>query len=249
MATDRSFRRIVLGLEPNAPAHCVHIAVDVAQFLSANLSALFVEEQALVDLATMPFSREFRPSSGWQPIEPDRLFREMDALAKAAERSFAAATRSLRGGAEFKVVRGSAVEILSAQTGAGDLLILSEPKQPAHAPEHFLALFAAARQSASAVMIVPRRVARRQGVVVVVPASDDDPAIAVASAIAAAAREDIVSIGGQPALASPAEIAATFSRVRERLVVISGAAFDPSVPLRIAASRKVPVLVIDHGGA
>lgn len=239
--------------------------------LRLDLFGLFVEEQSLLDLAAMPFGREFRLlGGGWHPINLDQLAREIDAAARNMERLFRETARGLPTAARFQIVRGSLAETIAAVPQSGDIVIVPEPMHPGeHAAHQFPAMVNAALRSAAAVMLVPRRVVRRSGAIVAIAANADDPSITTAAAIAAAAHEELVivetfkapngrrnhvhtingvrtryiSVGR--ALVGASGIAAALGPLHERLVVTNRSDFDASVPTQVASIRRVPVLVIE----
>ena len=267
-----SFSRIVIGLYHNARDDSVRIAAEVADLLRLELLGLFIEEQDLLDLAAMPFVREFRPlGGGWCRLDAAQLARDLDDASRSARRRFTEAAKGLQKTAQFQTVRGSLADTIASILRAGDIVIVAEPAHPAEqVANRFGALMRAAFRSAAAVLIVPRHVVRRSGAVVAIAASPDDPAIAAAAAIAVTAGEDLVVVEADhlPAagpsaraislgdlkvirislpreLASAVGIAAALSAVRDRLVVISRDAFGDALPLALAAVRGVPVLVME----
>ena len=190
------FSRIVIGLYHNAPDDSVRIAAEVAALLRLELLGLFVEEQELLDLAAMPFVREFRPlGGGWSRIDADQLARDLDHASHSAGRRFAEAAKALQTRARFQTIRGSLADTVASILRTGDIVLIAEPAHPAeHVAGRFGALMQAAFRSAAAVLIVPHHIVRRSGAVVAIAASPDDPAPAAAAAIAAAAHEDLVIV-------------------------------------------------------
>ena len=68
------FTRIVVGLH-HGPAQdaAVGLAADLAELLRLDLFGLFITDESVLSLASLPFAREFRPSGGgWQPIDVER---------------------------------------------------------------------------------------------------------------------------------------------------------------------------------
>jgi hypothetical protein len=269
MATP-DFKRILVALHHGAPSPTMGLAAEVAALLRLDLLGLFVQEEGLIELAALPFAREFRPLGGWRSIEPDRLSEELELAARGAERRFAQAVKGLDTACRFEVVKGSIADSIASMSSGGDIVMISQPAHPAeHATRQFASLLAAAARS-SAVMLVPKQVARKSGAVVAVASHPGDPSIETAASIAAAAREQTIVLAayrgageGRSAgarsnaadgmrrvpvaheqLSEGAGITSAFQQLNERLVVMTRGFFAESVPFRIASLRRDPVLIV-----
>jgi hypothetical protein len=272
-----SFKRLVLGLQPSAHDRTMQLAVELADLLHLDLLGLFVEDTSLHDLASMPFSREFRSlGGGWHTMDLDRLSRDFELAARSIERKFMDAAKRLPTGYQFKVARGPVARTFASVSRNDDIVMIVEPQSPAErATQQFSWLLEAAFQSAAAVMLVPPHITRTKGPVVAIAASSDDPSIHAAAAIAFAAKEELVIIEadgldaddprvhklaadtsltikrvatGNIGLADPAACALAFHEIQERLVVMTRGAFADGVASAIAAARRVPVLVVEPPG-
>ncbi len=266
-----SFKRLVLGLQPNAADQSMRFAVELAELLQLELLGLFLDDSSLRELAHFPFVREFRgPGAGWQPIDIERVSRDLDLAAANLKRVFDQVTQEL-GTARFEVARGSLAETIAAIARAGDIFIIVEPLNPAErATSQFSWLTEAAFRSGATVLLVPSRIRRSQGPVVAISGEPDDPSIHAAALLAIAAKEELMIIDADHRQASNADkvaaetglrveqiaaargafpdpVACTqaFRHLQERLIVMSRGAFDPTVASTIAAVRQVPVLVIE----
>jgi len=268
------FKRLVLALQPAAPDRGLQVATELADLLQVELLGLCLEDSGLRDLARLPFAREFRGLTiGWQPIEQERLSRDLELAARGLERMFDAAVKELPTTARFEVLRGRLTESIAAISRSGDILVLMEPVSPAErATSQFTWLSEAAFRSAAAVLLVPQRIVRSRGPIVAIAAMPDDPSIHAGAALAIAAKEELVIIdanhhqvsidatrlsGGETGLKverltaaktafpDPAACTQAFRYLQERLVVMTRGAFDESVALIIASARQVPVLVIE----
>src|ERR1035437_2294902 len=103
-----SFKRLVLGLQPGAHDRTMRLAVELADLLHLDLLGLFLEDTSLLDLAGIPFSREFRPlGGGWHTLDLDRLLHDFELAARSIERKFMGAAKRLPPGCQFEVARGS----------------------------------------------------------------------------------------------------------------------------------------------
>ena len=272
-----SFKRLVLGLQPGAHDRTVRLAVELADLLHLDLLGLFLEDTSLLDLAGIPFSREFRPlGGGWHAINLEQVLHDFELAARSVERKFMGAAKRLPTGYQFEVARGSPAKTFASVSRRDDIVMIVEPQSLAErATQQFAWLLEAAFRSAAAVMLVPPHIARTKGPVVAIAASPDDPSVYAAAAIAIAAREELVVIeaDGQDAddprirelatdtgliikrvaaarigLADPAACALAFRQITERLIVMTRAAFAEGTASAIAAARRVPVLVIEAAG-
>ena len=268
-----SFRRLVLGLQPGAHDRTMRLAVELADLLHLDLLGLFLEDTSLLDLAGIPFSREFRPlGGGWHTIDLDRLLHDFELAARSIERKFLDAAKHLPTASQFEVARGSLAKTF-ASVSRRDIVMIVEPRNPAErATQQFAWLLEAAFRSAAAVMLVPPQIARTTGPVVAIAASAGDPCIRAAVAIALAAREELVIIDTDGGIADdpdlrklaadtglaikhaaaaglnltdPAACALAFRQIQERLIVMSRVAFANQPASEIAAARRVPVLVVE----
>ena len=269
-----SFKRLVLGLQPGAHDGTMRLAVELADLLHLDLLGLFLEDTSLRNLASIPFSREFRPlGGGWHTLDLDRLSRDFELAARIIERKFMSAAKRLLTGYQFEIARGPMAKTLSSVSRTDDIVMIVEPRSPVErATWQFSWLLEAAFRSAAAVMLVPPHIARTKGPVVAIAASPGDPAIRAAAAIASAAKEELVIIeaDGRDAddpwirkraddtglairriaaanigRADPAAWARAFRQIQERLIVITRGAFADEAASAIAAERRVPVLVVE----
>jgi hypothetical protein len=272
MAEHPKFRRIVVGLSCHrpSPGDGMRLATEMARLLHLDVFGLFVQEESLFDVASLPFSREFKIlGGGWCPFESGQLARELEAVASRAHRALDEAARNLQTACRFEVVRGSMVESIAAVSSAEDIILMTEPAGAAEFATPSFAILKAAFQSAAAVLLVPRRIARSQGPVVAIAHEPDDPSVAAARPIAVAAKEELVvvelfaSAGGGGSLTenaltetrvrrlsaggagsiSVAAVDSALRHVRERLIVMTRK--DDEAPSAIAAKRQVPILVIE----
>ncbi len=272
-----SFKRLVLGLQPGAHDRTMQLAVELADLLHLDLLGLFLEDTSLRDLASIPFSREFRPlGGGWHAIDLDRLSHDFELAARSIERKFMGAAKRLPTGYQFEVARGPMAETFASVSRSDDIVMIVEPQSPAErATQQFSWLLEAAFQSAAAVMLVPPHIARTKGPVVAIATSPDDPSIEAAAAIALAAKEELVIIeaDGHDAddtrirklaadtgltikrvaavrlgLADPTACALAFRQIQERLIVMTRGALADGTASAIAAARRVPVLVVEPLG-
>jgi len=269
------FKRIVLGLHRSAADRTsLGLAVELAELLRVDLLGIFLADEGIFRLAGLPFARELRSlGGGWRALDVDELGRDVELMARNAQRLFAEMAVTLRTDCSFSVMRGASSETIATVSRAGDIVMIVEPEVPAERVTHpFAAVLAAALRSAASVMLVPRRVVRRTGPVVAISATPEDASIAAALPIAAAAGEDRGAVAGfetdRARSAQLAEAAAAvglrgrtvvrrgppknasvaslvLAGLNERLLVMSRRAVGDSMPSMLATLRRVPVLVVD----
>jgi hypothetical protein len=269
-----SFKRLVLGLQPGAHDRTMQLAVELADLLHLDLLGLFLEDTSLRDLASIPFSREFRSlGGGWHTIDIDQLSHDFELAARGIERKFVGAAKRLLTGYQFEVARGPMAKTFATFSRIDDIVMIVEPQSPAErATQQFSWLLEAAFQAVAAVMLVPSNIARAKGPVVAIATSQDDSSIDAAAAIALAAKEELVIIeadgdeiddtrlrklaagtdliikrvaADRPGLADPAACAHAFRQIQERLIVMTRGALADRTVSAIAAARQVPVLVVE----
>lgn len=269
-----SFKRLVLGLQPSEPGRTVRFGVELANLLHVELLGLFLEDAGLRQLASIPVARELRPlGGGWQPIELDRLSRELELVARRTERLFVDAAKLLTARSQFEVVRGPAAETIASISRADDIFMISEPSSTADRVTYqFSSLVQAAVQSIASVVFVPPHPVRSAGAVLAIAVTPDDPSINTAAAIAAAAKEELIivevgkhvtleqdirklaadeglrinrTIVDARALADPVALTHALHNMRERLTVVTRGVLTDDVARSIASSRRLPVLMVE----
>ena len=265
------FRRLVLGLQPGAPASTTELAVELAGLFDLELIGLFIDDDALRHWAAMPAARAISAlGAAWNSLEFAHGSGEADYAAESARRRFAVASERLER-RRFEIVRGAAAQALAAISRPEDILVIVPPAAAAdRVAEPFASLLEAAFASPAAVMLVPRRIARPAGSIVAI-AAPDDPSVEVASAIAAATGESHVVVdmrraGGEalhlevrsgtgnhshrPLRAGPVDYLVeaaphALRELKERLIVISRGVLRNEIALAIALIRGAPVLSIN----
>jgi hypothetical protein len=264
--------RVVLGLwHTTADAASIEAAAELARLLRLGLHGLFVEDEALLTMAALPFAREIRLATHtWRELSADAVETEMRHAAEEAQRLLDAAARATGIASAFEVVRGDPAACIAAACRAGDILAVTDPGAAGLAAHGGLRLREDAGEAAS-ILLLPARPAARRGSIVAIAQDAADPALAAAGALAAATGEDLVLLLAQGTApdaaramaASVQEAGRTHRRVatrivhgsgsenvleamaglRERLIVIARAAPLAAAGARLAAVRGVPVLL------
>jgi hypothetical protein len=235
--------RILLALErwPSRPA-LVDPALAVAKAMQAVITTLYVENEALLRYAALPFAREVDPHSGEERrLDPAALERAFRAEAQRAHRALLAAARHHDVPLSFRVARGSMHGVAETAAEEADILVLglfgaigrpvstqSAQRRAVPAPR-VLAFYSGGPESARA-LAMARRVAEAsaQPLAVLAPPAQRRSAEALLAEVGAlSALGDMAS----PDLAAFLEVAA---REPEATVVLPYSAAGPLAPLRQA---------------
>jgi hypothetical protein len=211
----------------------------------------------------------------WRKLDRLQLAEEQRTAATEARRMLGEAAAALGVAQRFEIVSGDPALFIAASSHAGDIIVVSQPRLPAERLVHATARWLeAAHGCAASVMLVPQSPARREGPVAAVVCAESDPALSIAANIAAAAGETLLLlIWGTPELmgtaverarsaglprqrivirsirgVAPEDVLSGLGSGNERLVVLGRGACgtdDAAVSAHIAASRGVPVLVVE----
>jgi hypothetical protein len=261
------FKRLVLGLRPGPSHPAVKLGVQLADVLQIDLLGLFLDDANLRQLAGIPFARELRSlGGGWQPIESDRLTRELELAARNTERLFVEAARPLGARGRFEVMQAVTAEAVTSVSRADDIVMISDPSRFVD-PQQFLSFSRAALQSDASIMFAPPCPARSSGPVVAIAPRAGDPSVDVAAAIAVAAGEDLIVVGegasgtfgrseGKSSVHARVHVQRTYGfgdaraldhalqDLRERLLVCTRGGISDDTARSLAALRRLPVLLI-----
>jgi hypothetical protein len=260
-------RRIVLHLHHGAVSRdLLREAADMARLLGLGLFAVFVEDEAVHGLASLPFAREFRlPSHAWQPIDPEQLAADFRHAAGLTKRLLDDVARDCGVVCGFEVRRGDPSVEVAAVLRSNDIVVLAERADVL--TDSFLRAWRSATGSNASVLLLPPGMTRRHGPVAVLAAAGAR-GVATGAHIARIARETLIVLGdeaGRDAVLREANLSATHSQVRdlpaltetalqralgtqaERLLVTDRDGLPPdqeAALLRVAASRGTPVLLV-----
>jgi hypothetical protein len=215
-ATRSTHRRLIVEFchgEPNA--RTLRAAAEFALLLELELHGLFIEDEALLALAELPFAREIRlPTHEWQNIESGRIVAELRHAADVAQRLLHDVAAALGVPNAFEVRRGDPAETMAAIASGGDIIVVAAQAAPGgRVAPAASRVHAAAHGSAASLLLLPSRLAARQGPVVAVLTSVDDPSLAPAARAA-------VNTNGRLLVLTPDGEAAMGDRVLERAVAL-----------------------------
>ena len=180
MATEPRPGRVILHLHHGATERAIiRAAAELAQMLGVALQGVFLEDEALPELAALPFIREFRLGTGaWQKLDRQQIAEEQRAAAAEARRLLDEAAAALGVTRLFEIISGDPALFVAATSQAGDIIVVAQPRLPAERLVHATARWLeAAHGCAASVLLVPRMLARRAGPVAAVVCAESDPAL------------------------------------------------------------------------
>ncbi len=193
--TPTAYRRVVLELyHGGADAETMRAAAEFARLLGLGLHCLFIEDEALLALAALPFARELRlPTHQWSPIDADTMAAELRQAAAEMRRLLDEIIGSVGVPGAFEVLRGDPAACIAAVCQAGDIVVVAQPGPPSVRTTHGIAqAHAAAHGSAASVLLLPAHFRPRRGPVVAVLADAADASLDAACGLATAAGEGLV---------------------------------------------------------
>jgi hypothetical protein len=267
------YRRLIVELgQGGADDALIRLAAEFALGMGLDLHGLFIEDEALLHVAAMPFAREIRlPSHQWQTMTTGRMEAELHLAAETAHRRLRHVVAELGIHAAFEVRRGQPHLCIAGVCTAADIVVMpavasTDPGGPD--------LLRSAEESVASVLLVPRHPGRLTGAVAVVAGPAGDPAVHLAARIAVMRHDRLFVVqipdGGATAaqhqqqageLGIPSDrvtlrnaggsdaddVLRALGDARERLVVLTRAAMvhlGIDDASHIARARNVPVLVL-----
>lgn len=254
--------RIVIALDPAAPRDEVFEAIlALYDAADADITALFIEDDNLLRLASLPGVVEIRalPGSGARPFDLDALRDQLDRRAAEVRATCERAAMTMKLRSRFTIVRGDVVTSLAGACVDAELLVVGRSLRSAGlrtwlgaAPERLARVWPGSARpgpgpSAPALMFVhePWRSGRS---VMVLDGDDASAARALRLAQALAAREGLplerLALGTSPAAgasnAAPAHEADATAELRDRC-----ARSDPRVLVLPLGARLLERIDLD----
>ncbi|MDH3741218.1 MAG: hypothetical protein OER56_06415 [Hyphomicrobiales bacterium] len=236
---DRSSCRIVIGLKAASDIDPpVDAATVLASAIKAELVGLFIEEEAMMDLASLPFASAISfGASKPQPLTPDTMKQAIARGAMMCQRALSTRATSARIKWSFSRQPGSAPETVRAALNAGDYLVVSGQNHGFGSYELMDELRSVPKHS-SGVLIAARQHQRQtKGPVIAVDDGDitGEKTLALAARVAAATGQQLM-------LFAVAGTDADADRIIQRAHELTGPAanieahrFLPNAPRSIAA--------------
>jgi hypothetical protein len=193
--TTSTYRRVIMGIcHGAADAETMRAAAEFAQLLGLNLRYLFIEDEAVLALAELPFAREIRlPTHSWSPLTAEAVEADIRQAATRCRRLMDEIIRDIGVPSELEVLRGDPATCIAAICQAGDILAIAEQGAPIASVTHGLTrLNAGAHEAATSILLMPARLKARRGAIVVLLTDGWDLALEMACRLAIAAKEDLM---------------------------------------------------------
>ena len=128
---DAAATRIVIGLDTSfLTREALSLAARLAASMDARLKGIFVEDENLLALASLPFAREISFSGEVRELDPERMLRAMRAQAESARRVLARVAAEAHVDWTFDVKRGRPLSSIAASAGADDTLVIRSTSAP-----------------------------------------------------------------------------------------------------------------------
>lgn len=127
-AADSRTHRILVALDASTRGRAaLAAAVQLALTMRAELRGLFVEDEDLMRLASLPFAREVDfTSASARKLQTVRMERQLRAAADEAQRAFVDATQESNLRWTFRVVRGTITQASLEAAEDVDLLVIGQ---------------------------------------------------------------------------------------------------------------------------
>ncbi len=194
-------------------------AARLASWLDAALHGIFIEDEALLHLADLPFARHIGASGGpLEAIERQNLLHQFEAHAARTRTAIEAAATAEKVAWSFDVVRGS-IAVASGALGGRDLLVIEAESRPFAGGLRLDSRLLDAAMGLGTPLLVLRNGGTVSGQVIALVTDDPSSAtlvIATAAMIAAAAGRGLAIFVPAGAM-SPADIRQRVSRFSEKL--------------------------------
>jgi len=190
-----AYRRIILDLYQSfANRRAMAQAAELARLLRLDLLGVYIEDEAVHELAGLPFARELRlPSHEWVLVDADQVAADFRHAATTAERMLAETAATLGVASVFQTMRGDPAEAIAGLLRASDIIVLTEPRTHGELLTSALAQsWRAALGAGASVLLLPPKVTRRRGPVAVLVADPEDRGLITAARIALAADETLL---------------------------------------------------------
>ncbi|NNE24427.1 MAG: hypothetical protein HKN11_17640 [Rhizobiales bacterium] len=231
--------RIVIGLKAASDIDPpVDAATVLASAIKAELVGVFIEEEAMMDLAGLPFATAVSfGASKPQRLTPDTMKQAMARGAMMCQRALSARATSAQIKWSFSHRRGSAPETARAALNAGDYLVLSGQNHGFGSYELIEELRSVPRHSSGVLIAARQHQKPAKGPVIAVDDGDTTGAktLALAARIAAATGQQLMLFAVAGTDADADRIVQRARELTGPTAAIEVHRFLPNAPRSIAA--------------
>ncbi|MEQ8652076.1 MAG: hypothetical protein RIC87_06395 [Kiloniellales bacterium] len=130
--SNASVRRILIALDSSRVSEdALSLAADIAAATASELAGVFVEDQDLLHLAELPFSREVqRAGAASRNLQRDRLLQDLRAQAALAKAALVRQADLRRITWSFHIAQGRSEEAILTAAGGGDIIAMTRQFGP-----------------------------------------------------------------------------------------------------------------------
>lgn len=187
-------RMVIAMLAGSCNGHGIGAAAEVAGLLGLSIEGLYIEDESLISLASLPFIREIETVSfSSRTLDPAVIENQMRLAARTFRRRLELAAGQARTSWRFENVRGEVAAIVARSVESDDIVAVLEPggamERAAYAA---VSMRRAAIRSAGSVLYVPTRARWRAGPVVALVQSADSAVLDPAAHVAAATGDPLI---------------------------------------------------------
>lgn len=233
MSANLRIAHLAVGVCGELPGRqALEMAAEMARLLSAQFSALMIEDGASDILGSIPFAREYVPGRAvWREIGAAEIETRRGNAQRRAREVFTEIGRAHGLRADFEVLKGHALGDIASAIAHYDIVALVAPAQAGEwmlLP--FSALADAALHARAATLVLPPRILRRRGPVAVLTGAADRSGIDLAANLAKATDEKLIVLAaGMKDIAREAGALSDqvdLPRERLRILDVDGAGVD-----------------------
>lgn len=126
----RPIERVVVPLDAASESRtAIETAARLAAHAKAPLHGIFVEDEDLLRVASLPFTRQFTVGAQAEPLTPEHIELHLQVAAERARRELFAAAKRHGATASFEIVRGASASAL-AGASERDLVVAGALTRP-----------------------------------------------------------------------------------------------------------------------
>jgi hypothetical protein len=247
----RRYRRLVLDLHHDiVDRYVVRAAAELATLLKVDLHGFFIEDEAVLSLAALPFAREFRlPAYAWQAVAAADVAAELHRTSEAMQRVFEEVTKRIGAAGLFEIRRGDAATCLDGCIEASDILVIAEARGArARITQSFARRTGVALGGRATVMLLPSKQSRLTGPIAVVVTRPGDVGLELAVRLALDTGQKLFVLVPQEysrALVDSIQGRASENALsEERLEILKAAGLDQDAILATLGRRTPSLLVV-----
>ncbi len=126
-------RRVLLALDAAIEQRAIESGLELARLLAREVHGLFVEDERMLQVAALPFTRRLITGGGHLPLEAEDVESEWRASAARAEARLRTGAKVRELGWTFSVTRGRLTRTL-VERGSEETVIVAHSSDPRRGP-------------------------------------------------------------------------------------------------------------------